>query len=206
MTFIMLYDVALTDFYKKKPMALRYIIMLIALSACASPLRVYTDYDPDYNLWRYSKYNFAGLSNPSVWQKDLDSLHEKRVRAAVETELSKRGYVETSQNPEVLLHCYILLDDHTVVSPELKGYFYGPFWMRAHRRKYIDREETFVVDMVDCASQHIVWKGWATTTFHTAYDEKNMDTIIKRTISVMFKDFPRASQKPAMTGSIANQH
>ncbi len=186
-------------------MALRYIIGLVALCACASPLRVYTDYDPDSDLWQYARYDFGDYNDQPECTHLLDSVSAGVLRSAVKKELAKRGYTADHQNPDVLFRAYILVDDRTVVSPELAGYFYGPFWMRAHHRKYINKEETIIVDMLDRTKHHVVWKGWTVTTLHTTRKERSMEKIITKSVAIMFRNFPHASRRSAIVKSGANQ-
>jgi len=186
-------------------MTLRYIIGLVVLCACASPLRVYTDYDPDSDLWQYARYDLGDHNDQRECVERIDSVYAGVLRSAVNRELSKRGYTVDHQNPDVVLRSYIVTDDRTVVSPELAGYFYGPFWMRAHHRKYVNKEQTIIVDMLDCNKHHIVWKGWTVTTLHTTRKERTMGKIITKSVAIMFKDFPHASARPAIVKSRANR-
>jgi len=173
-----------------------YIIGLVTLGACATPLRIYTDYDPDYDRWRYTTYTLQKHMTGSG--ESLDSVHEQALRTFVIDELKKRGYTLGDQEPDFALRYYILVDDHTVVSPQLAGYFLGPYWMRTRTRKYVDKEETIILDLVDSNSRHVVWKGWVTVTFHSQKNQRELTRILRKSISVMFQDFPHASGKPVM--------
>jgi len=182
---------------------LHYIIALVALCACGTPLRIYTDYDPDYDQWHYASYVLRKHTTDSTG--NLDSVYEQVLRSSVTNELEKRGYTVNNQYPSFLLRYYILVDDHTVISPAVAGYFLGPYWMRTRTHKYIDKEETIILDMVDANSMHVVWKGWVTTTFHSQNTQRKLTRILKKSVSEMLKDFPRASGRPVIEEPMVNK-
>ena len=180
---------------------LPYIIAMVAFCSCATPLRIYTDYDPDYDQWHYASYSLGKCGQEPI---DLDSIQERQLKRFVTKELEERGYVANDRDPGFFLRYYILVDDHTVISPALAGYFLGPYWMRTRTHKYIDKDETIILDMVDASSGHVVWKGWVKTTFHAKSNQREMAAILRKSVSVMFQDFPRASGKPVINGAMVN--
>lgn len=102
---------------------LSLLIILFTLLACGPSLRIYTDYDRDVNIGKYTSYTWL---NP----KDIESknnplyyneLNDKRIKAAVEEELKTRGYHKSDSAAELVVHYHIVVENLTAVRTDPYG-------------------------------------------------------------------------------------
>jgi hypothetical protein len=141
------------------------------VSGCATPLQVGSDYDRsatfrNYHTFMVMQREHRGLENP------LNPLVAARVEDAIRTDLSQKGYVETSdpQAADLMIDFTIGSRERTDITsypPPYRGWGWGerrwwggPYWgdpVDVHQY----REGTLSVDVFDAHSHRPVWHGWA---------------------------------------------
>lgn len=168
------------------------ISILAILTGCSPHISVYSDYDPDYDRWTYKTYHWGQKTNIEEGKNPLyyNELNDKRIKAAVQDQMTMRGYQLTSENPDVILHYHIIVDDQSVVSTEPYGYRYGPYWMRMQTNVYSYREGTFILDLMDRKTNNLIWRGWAVTAIDEIDPEK-VDGLIKKAVARIYKKYPK---------------
>ena len=92
---------------------LSLILAAVALAGCASPQRqVRSDYDPNADFGRYRTFNFMPGAGRSPTGGDYSTLVAQRIEAAVEREMSSRGYVR-AENPDLLVNFQVTVKNVT---------------------------------------------------------------------------------------------
>lgn len=170
------------------------ILLLIAIVAGCSPqIRVFSDYDPDYDLWTYKTFDWGQKINIEEGKNPLhyNELNDKRIKAAVHEQMNTRGYQLANEAPDLILHYHIIVDDQSVVTTEPYGYRYGPYWMRMHTNVYSYREGTLILDLMDSKKKNLIWRGWAVMEIDQI-DPEEVDDLIKTTVAKIFKKYPKA--------------
>lgn len=169
------------------------IISLVVLVACSSQIRVFSDYDPGYDLRSYKTFDWGEKVKIEQGKNPLhyNELNDKRIKAAVLEEMISRGYQQTEDAPELILHYHIIVDDRSVVTTEPYGYQYGPYWTRSNANFYSYREGTLILDLMDRKTQNLIWRGWAVTDID-GITPKEVEAIIKSAVAKIFKKYPKA--------------
>lgn len=157
------------------------IALLMSVLSCSS-ITVKSDYDREVNFVDYK--TFKWMPRPLKGRKSTvpkNSLLDKRIRRAVERELSAKGYeiVEAGKTDAVLAY-------HTAVRQKVDvssvGYGYWRGWPRG-RRVYVHRyrEGTLIVDIVDPELKQLVWRGWATGVVRDLQEsEENINDAVRK--------------------------
>jgi hypothetical protein len=175
--------------------------VLLLLAGCTPQIRVYTDTDPDYDLWTYKTFDWSEKINIEANKNPLhyNELNDKRIKSAVTKELQNKGYQLTANNPDLLLHYHIVVDDQAVITTEPHGYFYSPYWVRMRTNVYSYREGTLIIDMMDAKTKNLMWRGWAVAPIEGEYKPKRTEELINLAVSKIFRKFPaKAKSQPIM--------
>jgi len=186
-------------------------IILIAglcLAACSSP--VYVQKDDSVNLNNYHTYIWVDTrANENDNAAKATAYADLSVRNAVNEELSKTGWREVSDNPDVLLSYDILVErsveprSDPVYSQPFTRMYYNPFTRRWSTIYYPSqfigyqnyqvpvKEGTITISMVDSRTDKLVWQGW--TTENLNYSRLTNDEINK-SVRNIFNKFDVASR------------
>lgn len=185
-------------------------LALLAAAGCTT-VRVKTDHDPDREF--SGLRTFAWLEPPLREQpkpetgEDVDpfahnTLLDKRVRSAVEAELTGRGYAPAAEGetPDFLLRYHVILRDRTVSQPVFVGggYHRYPYSYSGYYGTYTYEEGTLVLDVIDPGSRQIAWRGWGrgrTGDEHLGAEE------VKTYVAEILERFPpEPAEAPASAG------
>ena len=174
---------------------------LLILAGCSPQIRVYTDTDPDYDLWTYRTFEWSEKTNIEANKNPLhyNELNDKRIKSAVSKELQDRGYQLMSEKPDLMLHYHIVVDDQMVVETEPFGYSYSPYWMRMRTNMYAYREGTLIIDLMDSQTKNLIWRGWAVAPIDGVYTPERTEELINLAVTKIFRKFPAKVKPQAIT-------
>ena len=81
--------------------------------ACSPEIQVYSDHDPAYQLNNYKTFDWSQKTNIEANRNPLhyNELNDKRIKSAVFSELTSRGYILSDSNPELIIHYHIIIDE-----------------------------------------------------------------------------------------------
>lgn len=173
------------------------ILLLVCLvSGCSPDIQAYTDYDPDYDLWTYTTFDWGLKDNIGQDRNPLyyNELNDKRIKKAVLAQLQKRDYRLTDEDPQLVLHYHIIVEDKSVVVTEPFGYGYGPYWMRRQQHQYTYVQGTLILDLMDTRINQLVWRGWAVAPVDGISSPEQIDALIDTAVRKMFSKFPHAKK------------
>ena len=175
------------------------LVALLGLSGCASRIR--SDFDRDVVFSHYHTFDWLAppvRASEEELRADLEgpfmrnSLLDKRIRAAVNRNLEARGfrYLEGGES-DFRLNYHVTFKDKLIGSGANFGYF-GHYYRRGFSsgfnwsvRQY--QEGTIIIDIVDRATDQLVWRGWLTgRNADGNYDEAE----ISRAVDKILKRFP----------------
>ena len=179
---------------------MKYLIIIFLLflaSGCSPAIQAYTDYDPDYDMWTYTSFDWSQKENIEQNQNPLyyNELNDKRIKKAVLKQLQKRSYQLTRNHPQLILHYHIIVEDKSVLVTEPFGYAYGPYWMRRQQHQYTYTQGTLILDLMDTRINQLVWRGWAVTPLDGISAPEQIDDLIDTAVRKMFAKFPTAKLK-----------
>ena len=167
---------------------LGWILFLISIG-CSNELRVYSDYDRDFDVSQYKTYSWAAKKEIENRNNPLyyNELTDKRIKAAVNEQLRSRGITETEKNPDAILHYHIAIEDRSMVSTDPYG-LYGPYW--THPANIIAyREGTLIIDIMDGKTNNLAWRGWAVSIINENETERR-EEILKKAVKKIFETLP----------------
>jgi len=173
------------------------IVLGLLLTACAG-FAVHYDYDARaaygtyktfdwYAASRYAKEKAGGMSNP---------LMDRRVKNAVEKELTARSYVlEAKADPDFLVTYYPVYRERRYQTATHLGWGWGyrPWYggvgttmVQEHRYK----EGTIVLEIVDFKTNQMVWRAAAEGALTDLDNPEDADEVVGRAVRQMLDRFP----------------
>jgi hypothetical protein len=161
-------------------------------------IRVATDFDPTVSF--QDMHRFAWLEPPEVEGASPfadNSLLRKRLRTAVESELTSRGFrlVETPEEADFLATYHVDLserfrDDGSVgvgVGSYYGGYGVGTAYRTGGVINY--QEATLILDIVDPETRALLWRGWGSGVLKTR-DRDRSDRRLEDGVQQILRRFP----------------
>lgn len=169
------------------------VALLFIIGGCSPEIRVYSDYDPDYDLKKYTTFNWIQTENVELGNNPLyyNELNDKRIKSAVQDQLIRKGYALSALKPDLILHYHIIVDDQSIVTTDPHGYFYSPYWMHLQTNVSHYREGTLIIDIMDPKNNYLIWRGWAASAIEGVYTPDEIDQLIKTAVIKIFRRFPK---------------
>jgi hypothetical protein len=166
-------------------------LAIVVVAGCSPQIKVYSDMDPDYDLWTYRSFDWGQKVNVEAGNNPLryNELNDKRIKAAVLQQLQSRGFILREQDPDLIVHYHIIVDNKSAVTTEPLGYRYGSYWMRSGVNVYYYREGTLIIDLMERSTKNLVWRGWAVANVDEI-DTEEVDEVIKVAVEKIFRKFP----------------
>jgi hypothetical protein len=178
----------------REDLSMRRLIQMLALIAaagCTPPLTVDSDYDVSTDFSKYKTWTWLPGAKPS--EKDIDTLSEQRIRAAIEAELPKRGLAKAGDGADLSVTFKISVQHKIEQSSASIGIGYG--WGPAHvgvskspTRSY--DEGTLILDLVDPKTKTLVWRGTAVGTVHKDSPPEERQKNIQNAVAYLLEDYP----------------
>jgi hypothetical protein len=183
---------------------IRFIFAAVLLFVCVacSTLSVNTDFNPAYDFSKMKTY--AWLQNDSVPSTDArinNDLVIDRVRAAVDKNLTDKGYVKTEAVSADFMVSWLGAIDKKLQMETIE-HFYSPYgygalyrdsyWNDGMRTSTTREYEvgTLVVDILDPKEYKLVWRGTGKDRLKSKKDPEAVTRGINEAISAIMKDFP----------------
>lgn len=148
-------------------------------SGCAAVAHIETDETVNFNQYKTFAWTQSQVQD-SVQQRKVSDLTERVIKETVAAELSKHGWVENSQKPNVLLAYDVLVEKsvrdqaNPMFSRPFTRYMFNPYsgrWFGLHYPSQFlgynnwtqeVREGTVTISMADVKTEKTIFQGWAT--------------------------------------------
>jgi hypothetical protein len=176
----------------------RHRTLAIALLATALPTLAFaqkTTYDFDKTAPFSTYKTYAMKDGTPVGQ----ALVDQRIVAAIEAQMSARGFVKNDSAPDVVVLYHIALDKQKDISTFSTGGGYGPYgygWGGGWGATTTDVRVrdiligTLAIDMVDTSKKQMVWRGLGTKEINTNAKPDKRDENIAKAIEKIFRNYP----------------
>ena len=166
----------------KQLITLTIVLSVAALARTAGDAR--TGYDHRANFAGYKTYSWSTLQTG-------DSISDQRVKAAVDAELTERGWNLISFGGDVTVAAMATASDHPT-----QRYFNDLGGSRSqgfpYPLQYDYRVQTLAVNLIDAGSGQLIWHGSASAILSDT-PAKNAVRLAKG-VREMFGHFPRTSR------------
>lgn len=174
------------------------LLLAALLTACVSAPSIRVDYDRSVDLSAYRTFGFPAQTGTD--RGGYSTLITAHFKNAVREQMTRRGYVYTESDPQLLVNFYTNLRERTELRPTMTfGYgYYGYRWglyqvwpMYAGGAEQVTyRIGTVNIDVVDAQKKQLVWEGVAEGQVREA-DMKNPQAGIDRAVALVLQSFPR---------------
>ena len=146
------------------------LVLLLGPSGCttASRVGVTNDFDHAVNFRAYKTWAWYP-QQPSDTEggpaKGYESFLDKRMRAAVSAEMSRKGLTESTTSPDIYVAYSARVEDKQQVSPNYNGmgypygYGWGGFYGRGMQPITQYKAGTVVIDVIDARRKELAWRG-----------------------------------------------
>jgi hypothetical protein len=146
------------------------------------------------------KVNIEEGRNPFHYNE----LNDKRIKSAVQEQLTSRGYQLTEAHPDLILHYHIIVNDKSILITEPYGYNYSSYWRRMETNTYSYREGTLILDLMDSKTNNLIWRGWAVSPLDSSYKPEEIEKLIKNVVTRIFKKFPKTRNQVSTTTDVVS--
>jgi len=189
----------------KKIHALTYLITAAIIAwSCSASFKVNSDYDKTVDFTGYKKF---ALYNPDNLNKAISELNRSRVFGAIKSEMTKKGFVEDTTSPDLLVNVVAIFEDRQSVSSTTTGgamyggYYggmYGAYgWGGGTSHTNVDvrhyKDGSLIIDVVEANSKKLLWQGTGNKEIDGPV--KNPDETIPKAVGLIMASFPPGASK-----------
>jgi hypothetical protein len=170
-------------------------IFLFAVTACSS-ITVTYDYDKTVDFNKYKTYAYTEETK----KLPVSDLDRDRLMKAVDAELAARGLTK-SDNPDALVDLQVKAKERTEATATNTGGMYGGRygWGAGVSTTNIDYntyvDGTLFVNVVDKASEKLVWQGRGTKTLDEHASAEKKEGNINTAVKMIFAKYPVQPKK-----------
>ena len=180
---------------------IRTVALVVAALAGASLVAgcavnpVTSDYDSSADFTNYRSFNF--VARQSADGEPYKSLLDKRLEAAITSEMQARGYklVEAGAATDLVVdyHAHVEEKQKIVSSPEPVHWgrgWYDPWPAYNNTVRTVDyKQGTLIINLVDAATKQMVWQGTMQGTVKRS-DLENPSAAVAAAVAKMFNEYP----------------
>lgn len=184
---------------------LAIIPLTLAVTGC-STMTSHSDYDTSADFASLRTYSWAPGQQPLVGDPRIDNntLLDQRVRQAVDTVLSSRGYLKVDSNPDFWVSYSAAIQEKisTTTIPSYGystpyvtpyggvHYNYAGAWSTGTTAVTSYDEGTLVVDVADAKTKRLIWRGTVSDATDPSRSPDKKKQVIDTAISKVFAEFP----------------
>jgi hypothetical protein len=182
-------------------------LLFFSVVRCGSVISVTNDYDKGVDFKKYKTFSFYHLKTTG----EVSQVNADRLVNAIVLEMKGKGFVESSDNPDLLINAVTVLTEKEAVSvsseyygyggyyrPYAYGYGYGygtgyPVENTAAVNTYNYRDGTIMIDILEAKSEKLIWEGTGTAEINTKPSDPAK--AIGYAVSVIMESFPPEPKK-----------
>ncbi|KAF2515893.1 DUF4136 domain-containing protein [Flavobacterium zhairuonense] len=184
---------------KRTNLRLIPLVLLGLFYSCSPTVKVTTDYDHSAN---FSQYKTFAVYDLKAQEGQVNQLNVDRVAKAIRAEMTAKGFVESSDNPDLKVNAVSILKNKTQVTADTNFYGYGGmyrpygYWgggammgggtTTFNSYDYVDG--SLVIDIVSTKTQKLLWQGIGNAQIDSKPD--NPEEFIATSIKKILEGFP----------------
>ena len=153
------------------------IVAAFAFGSCSTTSQV--EVAQGVNFSNYKTFGWANDDGVKKSGRADNDIVDNNIKNSISTELEKKGWQETDQNPDVLLDYNVMVEKGVKKATEpvygypytgyyfnplrrRMGYYYNPGFFRGYHTYNVPfKEGTLTVNMVDAKNNKLIWQGWS---------------------------------------------
>ncbi len=175
------------------------LILMGLFYSCSPTVKVTTDYDHSAN---FSQYKTFAVYDLKAQEGQVNQLNADRVARAIRAEMTAKGFVESSNDPDLKVNAVSILKNKTQVTADTNFYGYGGmyrpygYWgggammgggtTTFNSYDYVDG--SLVIDIVSAKTQKLLWQGIGNAQIDSKPD--NPEEFIAGAIKKILEGFP----------------
>lgn len=177
---------------KRMLLLLLFVVGTILLGyGFATAQDVNYNYDQTTDFSKFKTYKWA----PVKGAKELDSLTDKNIIAAVDATLATKGLTKTdAEQADLLVGYEVALDQEKQIDAWGGGVGWRFGGGMASATTSTINVGTLVLDMYDPATKQIVWRGTATKTLDPKKDPEKRQEALQKAMTKLLKNYPPAKK------------
>lgn len=178
------------------------LFILLMVAACSTPLKVTSDYDKSANFQQYKTFS---LNKVDPDKQSISQLNQDRITNAVRAEMVKKGYQETADGGDLLVHSAVVLKDKKSISSNTDYYGYGGVYRpwgwgggmgvtgttTYNVQDY--KDGSLIIDVADAKTQKLLWEGIGNKEIDKPL--KDPDKEIPEAVASIMAKFPSSMAK-----------
>ena len=183
-------------------------LSIVLVGSCKPALKVSSDYDRTVNFSEYKTFSLYYLAT----SKNVSELNEERLWNSIRTEMTKKGYIENDQEPDVVVNAVSILKKKKYVSANSAlygsggafrpyGYWGGIGTASAHTTFQTNeiKHGSLLIEIIDVKTHKVIWEGTGNAEFGKR--PADPDIVITSTVNKILAGFPQghANNFPTMT-------
>jgi hypothetical protein len=177
---------------KKTIISLLLILTMVLIVSCGPTLRVSCDYDRSVDFSSYKTFGVYNLTTTF----NVNQLNAERIWNSVRTEMTKKGYAENKNSPDLMVNVVSVLQEKKYISATNNGW-YKPYnsWASGNIafQAYDYKDGSLIIDVVDIKANRLVWEGKGNAEI--IKQPKNPDEVISDAVAKIMDAFPSINSK-----------
>jgi hypothetical protein len=176
-------------------LALTFGIGLVAsLSACSS-VSYNHDFDPTVNFGGFQTYAWIQPADDQA-QRFLSPLVERRIIAAIDSELAAKGFQKaTTGRPDFLVNTYGATQEKIDVNTYYSGWGYYGWYGGTSVDVRQWTQGTLIIDIIEFSEKDLAWRGYAQAAVDdvSRMQPEEITRRVNEVVKNILKDFPPSS-------------
>ena len=183
-------------------------LIVLALAACSS-IPVSQDFEQGFDFSGLKTFAWEPNENNSWGLAASNQLVDRRIRGAIENNLTSRQFSQVDANEADFLVSYNVVVDQRIRSSNISG---GVSVGRSSRSRHGSigistgsqirtyEQGTLYIDVVDVASDKLVWRGVSSQALPDLSDPQRLTDHVNATVAAVMAQFP-PGREPESTGA-----
>ena len=161
-------------------------VMVLLMYACSST-QVSYDYDKTVDFTKFKTYAYT----PEALALPIQELNRNRLLAAIDEQMTKRGYSKVTTSPDVLIDVQVKADMKQTATTTGTGGMYGYRWGGGMTTTQINDyvEGTLFINMI--ANNNLVWQGRAVKTLDESASPEKRTQNINNAVEDIYTKYPK---------------
>ncbi|MCK5620279.1 MAG: DUF4136 domain-containing protein [Candidatus Krumholzibacteria bacterium] len=173
------------------------VLLLVAsvalLAGCGSGLELSNDFDQQIDFSQYKTFQWVPSKDSS------NDLLESRIKSATIDQLTQKGMVSTTTDPDVYVIYHAGAKDKVDIQSYGYGYGYGRYggvYGGAYGAgsggisTYNYTEGTLIIDIIDASSKQLAWRGSATGVLDESPSAEKITENVNKAIAAIMSQYP----------------